>query len=62
MARWKKNDVIAYLEQLVLDELADNEQLEMYEDYMWSGKLDKNKYTYIIKKLVRDMDKQYKGE
>lgn len=60
--KWKQSEVWAYLETLIIDEIATKDEIEMYEDYVWNGKLDKVKYTYVIKCLINKMNKEYKGE
>jgi hypothetical protein len=37
--------------------MATEDELEMYQDYKWNKKLNKNNYTY--KKLIREMREWY---
>lgn len=60
--RWKQSEVISFLECKILQETATRDELEMYEDYTWNSKLDKTKYTYVIRSLINQMNKEYKGE
>lgn len=50
---WRKDEVIAYLEEKILGEVASDEELELYQDYKWFGKLNKNTYTW--KNLIKEM-------
>jgi hypothetical protein len=56
---FRKSEVIAYIEELILDQAATDEQEELYVDYKWSGKLKKN-YTY--KKTLVEMKRIYIGQ
>jgi hypothetical protein len=49
--------VIAYLEEKILSNMATEDELEMYQDYKWNNKLNKNNYTY--KKLIAEMREWY---
>jgi hypothetical protein len=60
--KWKQSEVISFVEYKIINETATTEEIEMYEDYRWNEKLDKIKYTYVIKKLIVDMNKEFKGE
>jgi competence protein ComGF len=52
-----KSEVLAYLEDKILSNMATEDELEMYQDYKWDRKLNKNNYTY--KKLIREMREWY---
>jgi hypothetical protein len=54
---FRKSEVIAYLEEKILSNMATEDELEMYQDYKWNKKLNKNNYTY--KKLIREMREWY---
>lgn len=41
-----KDEVIAFVEDLIQSNAATDEQEEMYEEYQWTNKLNKNNYTY----------------
>jgi hypothetical protein len=56
--RFLKSEVIAYLEELLLDQAATDEQEELYVEYKWTGKLKKN-YTYKV--TLKEMKKIYEG-
>lgn len=60
--RWKQSEVISFVEYKIINETANTDEVEMYEDYRWNGKLDKSKYTYVIKRLINEMNKEFKGE
>lgn len=57
--KFKKEEVLSFLEELILDNLATEEELELYQDFKWSGKLNKNNYTYKL--VVRKLKKEYEG-
>jgi len=44
--KFNSEEVISFLETIVSDETANEEQEELLQDYMWSGKLKRNNYTY----------------
>lgn len=60
--KFKNSEVTSFLEELVMSELATEEEEEMYQDYRWTGKLDIHKYSKTIKKLLVKMRKYYEGE
>lgn len=57
--KFRDEDVIYYLEQLILDNLADENEQTLYEEYIWNGSfnnlhiVNKLKYTYmsLVKKM-----------
>jgi len=55
--RWSNSEVLAYLEHKILNELADEDEIEFYEDCLWSGSI--NKYTYTYKNLIDEMREYY---
>lgn len=57
---FSKMEVLAYLEDKILMNMATEDELEMYEEYVWNGKLNKNNYTY--KCLTMEMKRIYLGE
>lgn len=57
--RFLKSEVIAYLEELLLDQAATDEQEELYVEYTYTGKLVKN---YVYKKTVLQMKSIYEGK
>jgi hypothetical protein len=44
---FKTSEVISFIEDLINDGAATDEQEELYVDYKWEGKLKKN-YTYKV--------------
>jgi hypothetical protein len=52
-----KSEVIAYLEEKIISNMATEDELEMYQEIKWNKKLNKNNYTY--KKLIREMREWY---
>jgi hypothetical protein len=55
---FREEEVIAYLEDRIKDDLATREEENLYQDYHWFGVLKKNR-TY--KKVVLKMEKEYMG-
>jgi hypothetical protein len=58
--QFRKSEVISYLEEKIHDGLASEDEEQLYEEYQWNNKLNKNNYTY--KQLVGEMKKSYRGE
>jgi hypothetical protein len=42
---FRKEEVIAFLEDMIISEMATYEEEVLYQNYKWNGKLEKN-YTY----------------
>lgn len=53
--KFRTSEVLGYLEEKISDNVATVDELELYEDYQWNGKLSKNNYTY--KSLLSEMRK-----
>lgn len=58
--QFRKSEVISFLEDKIHDGLANEDEEQLYEDFRWTNKLDKNNYTY--KCLVFEMRQNYRGE
>jgi hypothetical protein len=58
--QFRKSEVISYLEEKIHDGLANEDEEQLYEEYQWNNKLNKNNYTY--KQLIDEMKKSYRGE
>jgi hypothetical protein len=58
--KWRKSEVISFLEYKLQENLASEDEIEMYENYKWFGKLNKNNYTY--RSLLKEMNDEYRGE
>lgn len=58
--QFRKSEVISFLEEKIHDGLANEDEEQLYEQYQWENKLDKNNYTY--QQLVNEMKRQYRGE
>lgn len=56
---FSKMEVLAYLEDKILMNMATEDELELYESFVWDGKLKRNNYTY--KRLIAEMKKVYEG-
>lgn len=56
--RFNKSEVLAFVEELILDQMATEDELEWYENYVWDKQF---KINYTYKKLVEKMIKEYKG-
>jgi hypothetical protein len=57
--KFHKEEVISFLETKIELNEANQDELELYEDYQWSGRLEKN-YTY--KMLVKEMRKLFNSK
>lgn len=58
--QFRKSEVISFLEEKIHDGLANEDEEQLYEQYQWENKLDKNNYTF--QQLVNEMKRQYRGE
>jgi hypothetical protein len=56
--RFNKSEVISYLEEKLLMNEANQDETELYENYIWNNKLTKG-YTY--KKLIAEMKDIFEG-
>jgi hypothetical protein len=59
--KFHKEEAISFLETKIELNEANQDELELYEDYQWSGKLDKTNYTYklLIKQMRRLHEVKY---
>lgn len=59
--KFRKSEVIAFVEDLIQSNAATDEQEEFYEEFQWSGKLNKNNYTYkfTIAQMRKLWNEQY---
>jgi hypothetical protein len=57
--RFSKMEVLAFVEELILDQMANQDVLEWYENYVWNNEFKKN---YIYKVIIRKMVREYRGE
>lgn len=55
----RTSEVISFLEDLISDGLANQDEELLYENYRWEGKLYKTNYTY--KSTILKMKKEYEG-
>lgn len=53
--RFRTSEVIAYLEERIMDDLATLEEEELYQDYQWYGYIDESCDTYRL--VVRKMNR-----
>jgi hypothetical protein len=58
--KFRTSEVIAYLEDKILSNMATEDETVLYEDYQWSKKLDKTNYTY--KMIVVEMRKLHEDQ
>lgn len=56
---YSKSEVIAFVEELILDQMATEDEQVWYENYVWNGEFKKN-YTY--KCIIRKMKRVYDGK
>lgn len=57
---WKISEVVSFLEEKIIDGVANEDEMEMYEDYKWYGRF--NKDTYAWKRLLQEMRRIHNGE
>lgn len=51
---YKVNEVIAFLEEMIVSEMATENEEILYQDYKWFGKLNKNNtYKRVLKKMKK---------
>jgi hypothetical protein len=49
---FREEEVLAYLEELIIDDLATQEEENLYQDYHWFGVLKKNRtYKRVVLKM-----------
>lgn len=53
---YRKSEVLAYLEEKILMNMATEDEQTLYEGFVWNGKLVKN---YTLKKLIAEMRRLY---
>ncbi|PKR82869.1 hypothetical protein [Heyndrickxia camelliae] len=46
-------EVLAFFEDMIRSGEANNEELRAYEDYQWFGRLNKNTYDKLVKKMKK---------
>lgn len=56
---FRREEVIAFVEDLIRNNAASDAQEEMYLKFTWDNKLNKNNYTY--KKTLKQMKRIYNG-
>lgn len=49
---FKKSEVLSYIESKIIDDIATEEEMELYQDFKWDGTFKMN-YTY--KKVLKEM-------
>lgn len=56
---WRQEEVVAFLESIITDNSASNNEIRLYEEYHRLGRLIKNN-TY--KMVIRKMKREWYGE
>jgi hypothetical protein len=57
---WRASEVLAFLESKLLSNTATQRENELYENVRWNNeKLTKT--NYVVKSLVKQMNKEYNG-
>lgn len=54
--KFRKEEVVSYLEEILRDGTATEEQEELYLNFKWNGKLVKN---YVCKQTISQMRRLY---
>lgn len=58
--KFRKSEVIAYLEDLILMNMATEDESTLYENMHWTGKLEKNNtYKAVVKKMHQEWDRKF---
>lgn len=57
---FSKYEVIAYIEELMKDQVATQEECVLYEDYLLHGKIKHINNTYKL--VIRKMEREFNGE
>jgi hypothetical protein len=57
--RFSKSEVQAFVEELILDQIATEDEQNWYEEFIWTNKFNKN-YTYKL--IVKKMAREFRGE
>lgn len=55
---WAESEVIAFVEVKIMDNIADTDEVELYEEFIWNDIIDKKSCTY--KWLVHELNTYYK--
>lgn len=57
--QWRKSEVLAYIEELILRDEANDDEIRLYEDWVWNSNINElNTYNKVLKKMKR----QYEGK
>jgi hypothetical protein len=57
--RFSKSEVQAFVEELILDQIATEDEQKWYEELIWNNKFIKN-YTYKL--VLKKMKNAYEGK
>jgi hypothetical protein len=57
--RFSKSEVQAFVETLILDQIATEDEQIWYEEFIWTNKFNKN-YTYRL--VLKKMKNAYEGK
>jgi hypothetical protein len=58
--RWRASEVLAFLETKIKDDSATRKEVELYENVRWFDEKLTNT-NYVVKSLVKQMNKEYAG-
>lgn len=56
---FSKSEVLSFVEELILDQMATEDEQVWYENYVWNNEFKKN-YTYKV--IIRKMKRVYDGK
>lgn len=56
---FSKMEVLSFVEELILDQMATEDEQAWYENFVWNGEFKKN-YTYKV--IIRKMKRVYDGK
>jgi quinol monooxygenase YgiN len=58
--RWNIDEVMSFLEYKILKNEASEDEVLFYEEYIWTGEIDKNSNTYH--RLIKQMKKEWEAK
>lgn len=56
--KWSIKEIVAYLEEKILNDEATYKEVDWYEQYKYTGKYEK---SWVLVHLINEMNKEYRG-
>ncbi|MED3792349.1 hypothetical protein P4571_07830 [Niallia alba] len=57
--RYSLEEVLEYVEYKLSNDINTYDEEILYQEYKWQGVIDKNVHKVTLKKLIREMRKEY---